>query len=155
MKISRRDALLGASAAAVVTAAIAAPLALKAAGVKAALGGDPVTDLNDQGLLGLERQWLDHQKTCEDWPHEQGEVYESLYARLSEMEECIYCNPAQTLAGVMVKLRMWSWHCSDISQPHPYGEPWWRGDLAAMYKDEMGFAQIMRDLERLARSAPS
>ncbi len=37
--ITRRDALLGASAAAVVTTAATAPLAIKAAGVKAALAG--------------------------------------------------------------------------------------------------------------------
>ena len=50
MSISRRDALLGATAAAVVTGAATAPLAMKAAGVKAALAGDPV--------LALEREWL-------------------------------------------------------------------------------------------------
>ncbi len=42
MSISRRDALLGATAAAVVTGLTTAPLAIKAAGVKAALAGDPV-----------------------------------------------------------------------------------------------------------------
>ena len=42
MSISRRNALMGATAAAVVTGAITAPLALKAASVKAALAGDPV-----------------------------------------------------------------------------------------------------------------
>ena len=42
MPISRRDALLGATAAAVVTGAVTSPLAIKAAGVKAALAGDPV-----------------------------------------------------------------------------------------------------------------
>ena len=42
MQISRRDALLGATAAAVVTGAATVPLATKAAGVKSALGGDPV-----------------------------------------------------------------------------------------------------------------
>ena len=42
MQISRRDALRGATAAAVVTGAAMAPLAIKAAGVKAALAGDPV-----------------------------------------------------------------------------------------------------------------
>ena len=44
MNITRRDALLGATVAAVVTGAIAAPLAIKAAGVKAALAetSDPV-----------------------------------------------------------------------------------------------------------------
>ncbi len=47
MQITRRNALMGATAAAVVTSAITAPLAIKAAGVKAAgvkeaLAGDPV-----------------------------------------------------------------------------------------------------------------
>ena len=42
MSISRRDALLGATAAPVVTGLTVAPLAMKAAGVKAALAGDPV-----------------------------------------------------------------------------------------------------------------
>ncbi len=42
MQISRRSALLGATAAAAVTGLAVAPLAIKAAGVKAALAGDPV-----------------------------------------------------------------------------------------------------------------
>ena len=42
MSISRRDALMGATAAAAVTGLIVAPLAIKAAGVKAVLAGDPV-----------------------------------------------------------------------------------------------------------------
>ncbi len=40
MQISRRDALLGATAAAIVTGAITAPLAMKSARVKAALTND-------------------------------------------------------------------------------------------------------------------
>ncbi len=42
MRISRRRALLGATAAAAVTGLTVAPLAIKSAGVKAALAGDPV-----------------------------------------------------------------------------------------------------------------
>ena len=42
MNITRRDALMGATAAAVATGLTAAPLAMKAAGVKMALAGDPV-----------------------------------------------------------------------------------------------------------------
>ncbi len=45
MSISRRDALLGATAAAVVTGAATAPLAIKAAGVKAALTGESIVGL--------------------------------------------------------------------------------------------------------------
>ncbi len=142
--VTRRTALLSGTAA---VAVVAIPATVQARSSN--------SDLNDQGLLGLERQWLAHQGICLEWAPEHGEVYEALYARLDEMEECIYCNPAQTLAGVMVKLRMWCWNCTNISDPHPYGKPWWRGDLAAMCADEMGFSQIMRDLERLARRAES
>ena len=42
MNITRRDALMGATAAAAVTGLTVAPLAMKAAAVKAALAGDPV-----------------------------------------------------------------------------------------------------------------
>ena len=42
MQITRRNALLGATAAAAVTGLTVAPLAIKAAGVEAALAGDPV-----------------------------------------------------------------------------------------------------------------
>lgn len=48
MQISRRDALLGATAAAAVTGLTVIPVAHKAAGVRAALAGDPVIDLSAQ-----------------------------------------------------------------------------------------------------------
>ena len=53
MSISRRGALLGATAA-VVSGATTAPLAFKVAGVKASLAGE----LNDEPLLALRRRWL-------------------------------------------------------------------------------------------------
>ena len=46
--ITRRDALMGATAVAAVTAVTAAPLALKAAGIEAALADDPVIPLARQ-----------------------------------------------------------------------------------------------------------
>ena len=45
MNITRRDALLGATAAAAVTGLTVAPLAIKAAGIKAALAGEPLLAL--------------------------------------------------------------------------------------------------------------
>ena len=45
MSISRRDALLGAAVAAIITAAITVPLAIEAAGVKAALAGESIVGL--------------------------------------------------------------------------------------------------------------
>ena len=50
MQISRRDALMGATAAAVVTGATVVPLAIKAAGVKAALA-----DAEEEQMLAVLR----------------------------------------------------------------------------------------------------
>ncbi len=67
MKLSRRDALLGATAAAVVTGAITAPLALKAAGVKAALAStDPAIATGHwhkafAQVFGQAEWWVSHQ----------------------------------------------------------------------------------------------
>ena len=60
MNITRRDALLGATAAAAVTGLTAAPLATKAAGVKAALGGVPGAATGedaDAQVKALCRKW--------------------------------------------------------------------------------------------------
>ncbi len=57
MQISRRDALLGATAAAAVAGLTVAPLAMKAAGVQAPLAGQTV-----EPLLALEQEWL----TCHE-----------------------------------------------------------------------------------------
>ena len=48
MNITRRDALRSATAAAVVTGATLAPLAIKAAGAKAALGGGTSAAMESQ-----------------------------------------------------------------------------------------------------------
>ncbi len=53
MQITRRGALLGATAAAAVTGLTVAPLAIKSAAVKAALAGQTV-----EPLLALEQEWL-------------------------------------------------------------------------------------------------
>lgn len=60
MNITRRDALLGATAAAAVTGAATIPLAMKAAGVKAALAGkaDPLRE-GVQALVDEIRRDLD------------------------------------------------------------------------------------------------
>ena len=68
MSISRRDAMLGATAAVAVTGLTAAPLAIKAAGVKAALANEP--------LLVMERKWLAIRKEFQErnawysWAHD-------------------------------------------------------------------------------------
>ena len=65
MQISRRTAL-AAGAAAITTAAVTAPLAIKAAGVQAALAGDPAVaqaaDPEEAQVLAVFRQLNDGQR---------------------------------------------------------------------------------------------
>ena len=87
MQISRRDALLGATAAAVTTGAATAPLVIKAAGVKAALAGEP--------LLVLEQEWL----TCNEGLKERDRWWSRAYSRL----------PAWARGGKDQHGREWGW----------------------------------------------
>lgn len=66
MQISRRDALLGATAAAVVTGATTAPLAMKAA-----LAGDPVIGLSEE-LRAASEAWFSAIDAFEDASHDVG-----------------------------------------------------------------------------------
>ncbi len=147
MNITRRDALLGATAAAAVTGLIVAPLAMKAAGVKLALADEP--------LLAMEQKYLAFRDYCNNYPDESAEAVNPLFDRLSDMEAEIYETPAATLDGTMVKLRLWADYYATFSDHHSYQEVWWWGDLSPMYLDETGFAYVMRDLERLAGEARS
>ncbi len=148
MQITRRDALLGATAAAVVTGATTAPLAIKAAGVKAALAGE----LNDEPLLALRRRWLAWRDHIHNYPDDSDEARDPLFAQLEEIEERIYATPAQTPQGVTVKLELWQYYYSPWTRPWT---PWWEGDVDSMPLDEKGMAMVMRDLERLAGEARS
>ena len=70
MQITRRSAL-ATGAAAITTAAITAPLAIKSAGVKAALAGDPVIDLAAQ-VKAAYRAHVETHDTYEDVAHDAG-----------------------------------------------------------------------------------
>ncbi len=142
MQITRRDALLGATAAAAVTGLTVAPLSMKAAGAKAALAGDP--------LLAMEREWLAFRHYCNNYPDESDEARDPLYDRLTDMELEIYETPATTPAGAVIKLRLWGNYYTSFATDNAYEEAWWRGDLAPMGLDETGFAYVMRDLAHLA-----
>ncbi len=78
MQISRRDALMGATAAAVVTGVTTAPLAIKTAGVKAALDGDPVIGLSEQ-LRAANEAWFSAIDAYEEAYHRVG--YNWVYYR--------------------------------------------------------------------------
>ena len=118
MSISRRTAL-ATTAAAVVTGAITAPIAIEAAGVKAALAGDPVVSPNDSDLLALEQEWANLRYYINNYPDESDEALDPLYERLTEREEAIFCCPARTPAGLAIKLRLWDHYYNSFGESWP------------------------------------
>ena len=133
MIITRRDALLGATAAAAVTGLTAAPLAFKAAGVRAALAGD------DPILAALDRaRSLQDQITGA--PDDPGSA--ALETTLCDVECEIFEMQAMSFDGLLAKARYARW----IAGP---GDPQYRldGDNLVL--------SIVRDLEHLAGRAGS
>ena len=98
MSISRRDALLGATAAAVVTGATTAPLAIKAGATKAALGGEP--------LVALERHMLVLGAFLDNHSAEDDAQSEAVFKQWSTLQDQIAETPARTVQGLAVKLRL-------------------------------------------------
>ena len=164
MQISRRDALMGATAAAVVTGATVAPLAVQSAGVKAALAADPAVDLSRQ-LRAVCKAWWDAGNAFEEAAHSAGyNIFmaerlrrelgiESLYqerehwkARFWELQPRLLDTPATTTRGVLAKLRGF-YHDDEIAGIMAGEEP---DDLPGDYA-----ASIYRDLERLTGEARS
>ncbi len=148
MNITRRDALLGATAAAAVTGLTMAPLAIKAAGVKAALAGDPV--------LALERKWLAQKDFIRNYPDDSDEALAPLYERADEIERQLFLMPAESIQGVLTKLRVWHYYYSPCPwEGQPYDRVWWRVHLDNLPLASVGSVAVMRDLERLAGGPPS
>ena len=135
MQISRRDALLGATAA-------------------AAVAGVPGAVQAVEPLLAMEREWNAHRYSYNNCLDDSDEAREPHFRRLEEMEWNIYQTPAQTPQGVAIKLRLWSRYYASFHD-RCYDGDWWKGDLERMTYAEFGFANVMRDLERLAGEARS
>ena len=95
MSISRRGALLGATAAAVVTGATTAPLAIKAAAAQA----DPVAVLVNKALTF--RDWLN--AIPGDMPEEE---FNTQCDELWEMFDQIRDTPATSVEGIAGKVRV-------------------------------------------------
>ena len=130
MQITRRNALVGASAAA-VTGLTVAPLAMKAAHVKAALAGEP--------LLAMEQEWLAQRDYIHNYPDDSDDALEPLYQREDAIEEKIMGTPANSFAGIAVKLRMAAYYTFPDADG-PEGLDW---DRKIMLK-------TLRDAERLS-----
>ena len=142
MQISRRDAL-ATGAAAAVTGLTAAPLAIKTAGVKAALAGDPI--------LPLYAQWRAAETQLADMEATDAEI-----DRVIDLQVRIIHTPAATLYGLLSKARLaWyitaqDWGNWDIEEAGP--------DLDAekgKLDDYRMIWSILQDVERLAGEARS
>ena len=142
MQISRRNALMGASAAVAVASV---PMAVQAV----------------EPILGMEREWLAFREYVHSYHDRSDEALDPLNDRLNVMEAEIYETPAATPAGVAVKLRLWAYNCGPFHD-RCYEDQWWRGDLPSIdleqeypftALEEMGLASVMQDLERLAGEA--
>ncbi len=127
MQISRRNALMGASAAAV------------AAGVPGAVQAFPV-----EPLLAMEREWFAQRDYLHNYPDDSDAALDPLYDRLYAIEEKIMGTPAQSFAGIAVKLRLVA-HYSDAINLGCEGLDWDR---------KIAF-HALRDAERLAGGARS
>ncbi len=154
MSISRRDALMGATAAAVVTGAATAPLT-----------ADPVIGLSDQ-LRDVWKAWMSAQNVYEEACHRVGfstcydghdvrrelgidplwQEEQRLKARFWDLHARVLDMPATTMRGVLAKLQ--GFYDGEIAEIMAGDDPY--NDLPAEWA-----ASIYRDLERLAREARS
>ncbi len=149
MNITRRDALLGATAAAAVTGLTVAPLAMKAASVKAALG-DNYAELEALRLAwrAAEQRSFDADDAEEE---AEGSAGQHLARRLQETErrqasaayELFMDTPATSMRGVLAKLT-----CLETEQE-------WAKLEQEFNLDSNMICAVRRDLERLAGEARS
>ena len=164
MQITRRGAMLGASAAA-VTGLTVAPVAMKADGVQAALAGDPVIGLS-QELRAVWTAWMSAGDVYEEACHRAGfttfearevrrelgieplwQEEQRLKARFWDLQARLLDTPATTTGGVLAKFRGFY---SDYETANIMA-----GDLPCDPLDSEFAASIYRDLERLAGEARS
>ena len=163
MQITRRTAI-ATGAAAITTAAITAPLALKAGATKAALGGEPLVAgdpavVVSQQLRAAWRAWLaamaafDGIKDCGIPTCGKGgpdcalrQEQEQCEARFFELQTRLLNTPATTSSGVLGKLRGF-YGDDEIAQIRAGEEP---DDLPGDY-----VVSIFLDLERLSQGVPS
>ncbi len=147
MQISRRDALMGATAAAVVTGAIVAPLALKATATKAALAGDPVAVLVRKAAAYEE--WLNTiGGTVTD------DEFNVLCAVHSEMEYEIRDTPSNSIEAIAGKVRI-AWANSVIKTETVRNGPPREFDEFYPLDPARFIWSALQDLERLAGRLPS
>ncbi len=151
MQISRRDALMGATAAAAVTGLSVAPLAMKAVAVKAALGGVPgAVQGDDTHLEALYRTWREayaEHIAAHDWSggllsgdpawHVADRAVTRTGYRQSACLDKLLEASAHTLPGVLIKVGAIVEHAEDGADPDHYD----------------ALEVIKADLERLAGEA--
>ena len=142
MSISRRDALVGASAAVAV------------AGVPTAVAAAISPSTIEDPVLALKREWDARWKRYESETDESDEVNDPLYDALDEVAYEIFQTPATTPAGIAVKLILWARiHVGNDAS----GLGWSREPVHnyPMELDNLPVVSALHDLERLAGEARS
>ncbi len=170
MSISRRDALLGVTAAAVVTGAATAPLAVKAASVKAVLGGeptlaqaaaqDPVITTIDRYVALYSEAYPSFDQFPEDTWGKIEEELEPVKDRCDNLLCDVFRIPARSLDGALLKARLayrielgrvtgTREPVEDMAPPNDGSH-----NIGALDSQQLVWS-LLRDLERLAGGMPS
>ncbi len=117
-----------------------------------------IADVSEDPVLALKRDWDARWQRYESETDESDEVMDPLHDQLTDAEYAIHLIPATTLAGVAVKLWLWT----RTKTPEANTEPeWWKAPLSEMSERGQGWleflpiASALQDLERLAGEARS
>ena len=114
----------------------------------------PITRFEaEDSVLVLKREWDIRRERLESEPDESDAVRDPLFDRMNEMEYAIHGTPATTVAGVAVKLWLWTRTISPMNA----GVDWWKAPLSEMTEPRQGWlefvpvASALQDLERMSR----
>ena len=109
-------------------------------------------------VLVLKREWDVRLGRYDSETDESDEAMDPLFDQLMEAQYAILCTPATTLAGVAVKLWLWTRTITPEANPGP---DWWKAPLSEMsargegWLEFLPIASALQDLERLAGEARS
>ncbi len=104
-------------------------------------------------VLALKREWDTRDQRLRELPDDTDEVRDPLANARTEVEYAIHRTPATTLAGIALKLWLWT----RIATPELGSRvDWWKDPIADMHGfDHMPVASALQDLERMAGKGQS
>ena len=121
-----------------------------------ALGRNTPPTIEDRVLV-LKREWDDRWQQYESAPDDD-EITDPLHDRLRETEFLLHRTPATTIAGVAIKVELWTRsHCPAVETSGRYVEApddWWKAPLGEFGDDLdcLPIASALQDLKRMTRT---